>query len=31
MNANILQRPCTIIQSIEESFKQIGEHKKGKR
>ncbi|CUU45487.1 hypothetical protein [Clostridium beijerinckii] len=31
MNANALQRPCTILQSIEESFKQIGEYKQGKR
>lgn len=31
MNTNALQRPCTILQSIEESFKQIGEYKQGKR
>ncbi|NRT78100.1 hypothetical protein [Clostridium beijerinckii] len=31
MNVKTLQRPCTILQSIEESFKQIGEYKQGKR
>jgi hypothetical protein len=31
MNAKTLQRPCTILQSIEESFMQIGEYKQGKR
>lgn len=31
MNAKTFQRPCTVLQSIEESFKQIGEYKQGKR
>lgn len=31
MNTNTLQRPCTVLKSIQESFKQIGEYKQGKR
>lgn len=27
----VVERPCTILESIEESFKQIKEYKEGKR